>query len=57
METEGSEEAHIELNKSHAELRQALLVEEWLWSQRARVKWLAHGDCNSKFFHTTVKQQ
>lgn len=32
-------------------------MEESLWRQRARVKWLALGDRNTQFFHSVVKQR
>ncbi|XP_071940013.1 uncharacterized protein [Coffea arabica] len=57
VETEASENAQIELHRSQAQLNRALSVEEEFWKQKARVKWLRHGDCNSKFFHATLRQR
>ncbi|XP_027151985.1 uncharacterized protein LOC113752040 [Coffea eugenioides] len=48
---------HAELQQAQASLRRALAMEESLWRQRARVKWLAVGDRNTKFFHSVVKQR
>ncbi|XP_071902759.1 uncharacterized protein [Coffea arabica] len=52
-----SEECQIELSKAQAELRHALSIEEQFWSQKARVKWLKHGDRNSRYFHAVVRQR
>ncbi|XP_071933856.1 uncharacterized protein [Coffea arabica] len=57
MVHEDSEGAQVELNKAHAELRRALVVEEQHWRQKARVTWLRSGDRNSKYFHAVVKQR
>nr|XP_027102884.1 uncharacterized protein LOC113724156 [Coffea arabica] len=57
LEDGGSEGVHLELQQAQASLRRALTMEESLWRQRARVKWLALGDRNTKFFHSVVKQR
>ena len=52
-----SEECQIELNKAQAELRYSMSIEEQYWRQKARVKWLRHGDRNTRYFHAVVRQR
>ncbi|XP_071902637.1 uncharacterized protein [Coffea arabica] len=52
-----SKECQIELNKAQAELRHSLSIEEQYWRQKARVKWLRHGDSNTRYFHVVVRQR
>ncbi|XP_071927455.1 uncharacterized protein [Coffea arabica] len=57
VDQNASEEFHVQLSKAQAELRHALSIEEQFWSQKARIKWLAKGDRNSRYFHAVVKQR
>ncbi|VFQ76036.1 unnamed protein product [Cuscuta campestris] len=42
-------------NKARAHLIQATNIELLFWKQKANLKWITEGDCNSKFFHAYVK--
>ncbi|XP_071928030.1 uncharacterized protein [Coffea arabica] len=57
VDQDDSEEFHVQLSKAQAELRHALSIEEQFWSQKARIKWLTHGDRNSRYFHAVVRQR
>ncbi|RVW81815.1 Transposon TX1 uncharacterized 149 kDa protein [Vitis vinifera] len=39
------------------ELEELILREEIHWRQKARVKWVKEGNCNSKFFHNVVNDR
>ncbi|XP_061347120.1 uncharacterized protein LOC133292701 [Gastrolobium bilobum] len=58
LETELSRCPRDSLERLHKELWQELntifVQEELTWFQRARCKWLAFGDKNSKFFHSAT---
>ncbi|RVW90400.1 Transposon TX1 uncharacterized 149 kDa protein [Vitis vinifera] len=53
LEQEGglSHERLVQRAFSKGELEELILREEIHWRQKARVKWVKEGDCNSKFFH------
>ncbi|KAL1192639.1 hypothetical protein V5N11_031691 [Cardamine amara subsp. amara] len=40
--------------RAHSKWLELALAEERFLAQRARISWLAHGDCNSSFFHKMV---
>ncbi|VFQ93922.1 unnamed protein product [Cuscuta campestris] len=42
-------------NKGRAHLIQATNIELLFWKQKANLKWISEGDCNSKFYHAYVK--
>ncbi|XP_073038304.1 uncharacterized protein [Primulina eburnea] len=39
------------------ELEKLLIQEEMHWNQRARTNWMAHGDGNTKFFHSFASER
>ncbi|RVW84853.1 Transposon TX1 uncharacterized 149 kDa protein [Vitis vinifera] len=53
MEQEGglSPELLVQRALRKGELEELILREEIHWTQKARVKWVKEGDCNSNFFH------
>ena len=57
LHVDNSNEAYIELQRVQAELKNVLVAKEQFWRQKARVKWLQHGDHNSRYFHSVIKQR
>lgn len=55
MQENGHEADHEKHLKQ--ELNNLLEQEDLRWRQRAKVDWLKGGDCNSKYFHASVKQR
>ena len=39
------------------ELEELILREEVHWRQKAKVKWIKEGDCNSNFFHKVANSR
>ncbi|KAF3773305.1 putative ribonuclease H protein [Nymphaea thermarum] len=52
---QGIEGALDDEHRVRQQLSQALLMEEVMWKQRARIRWLAEGDKNTTFFHAMAK--
>ncbi|XP_071939951.1 uncharacterized protein [Coffea arabica] len=57
QEHDSSDQALCGLNEAREQLRTTLAIEEGFWRQKARVKWLKDGDCNSKYFHAVVAER
>ena len=53
MEQEGGLSPELLIHRAlrKGELKELILREEIHWRQKARVKWVKEGDCNSKIFH------
>ncbi|XP_031501677.1 uncharacterized protein LOC116265264 [Nymphaea colorata] len=54
---QGVEGAIDEEHRVRKQLSQALLMEEVMWKQRSRIRWLAEGDKNTSFFHEMAKSR
>ena len=52
-----SEVERIERNKLLFKLWKALRIEESLWRQKSRVRWLKESDRNTSFFHSVAMRR
>ncbi|KAL0287648.1 UNVERIFIED_CONTAM: hypothetical protein Sradi_7119500 [Sesamum radiatum] len=57
LDRDPSEANLIALNKSNAEMVQALTMEAEYWRQKSNCKWLEAGERNTKYFHFLVKKK
>ncbi|VFQ83814.1 unnamed protein product [Cuscuta campestris] len=57
FENDPTEEKRAQANLASANLILSLNKEVDFWKQKANIKWMSEGDCNSKFFHSFVKSK
>ncbi|MQL79689.1 hypothetical protein Taro_012139 [Colocasia esculenta] len=56
FEQNPSEANRIAMSASHARLHQALLNDEKMWCQKARMEWLQNGDRNTAFYQAFIER-
>ncbi|GER44467.1 retrotransposon protein [Striga asiatica] len=54
---DSSPENRTAMRRCHAEYQLRLLMEEDFWNQKAAVRWVAEGECNTKYFQGFVRQK
>lgn len=52
-----TEQGREELNKGHAEYIKWLGMQESLLRQKTQIRWFKDGDCNSKYFHSVLRNK
>nr|XP_027090446.1 uncharacterized protein LOC113711482 [Coffea arabica] len=57
FEAAPTDEARAELHRAKGILLRSLRVEEDYWRQKARLRWLKDGDCNTRYFHASVREK
>ncbi|VFQ89741.1 unnamed protein product [Cuscuta campestris] len=57
FENDPTEKKRAEANLASANLILSLNKEVDFWKQKANIKWMSEGNCNSKFFHSFVKSK
>ncbi|XP_027171719.1 uncharacterized protein LOC113771332 [Coffea eugenioides] len=51
------DEMRSDLHRVQALLLHSLHIQEDYWCQNARLRWLKNGDCNTRFFHASVRDK